>query len=279
MTGRVQERLEREAARAASRARRGTAAPARPPAGPVEGLLGLQRLAGNRAVARLVAGGPPVVQRKCADGAWTFQYDGCSVPAAAVAVGRGQRGAYDKDNPAGGRDTHFAKTTSTLSGGVACDRHDECYQSCGSDRANCDARMYQDMREICQRSTENAQVKSECMRWAAIYHKALRVGGEGAHQGRQEQVCACDPKTSGPALRYPPRDLLTRKSGAGHGRHLGWLDYQIMRGFPPLSAYMPFPDEEAYRRYLRGAAMTPAAGPGQGGFLEMRNPRPLGAGR
>lgn len=83
---------------------------------------------------------------------------------------------------------------------------------------------------------------------------------------------------AGPAL--PPRELLVRRSGTGKGRPLGWLDYQIMRGFPPLSAYMPFPDEEAYRRYLRGSAMTPAtAQPGRGGFLEMRNPRPLGAGR
>jgi hypothetical protein len=181
------------------------------------------------------------------------------VPAAAVSIGAGQRGEFDKDNPAGGRDTQFSLTTSTLSGGLACDRHDECYQTCGSDRADCDARMYQDMRETCAKSGENAEVRSECMRWAGIYYKALRVGGEGAHRERQAQVCACDPKTAGPAMRHPPKELLTRKSGPGKGSYLSWLDYRVMSTFPPLSAYKPFPDEDAYKAYLRGIA--PAAVP------------------
>jgi hypothetical protein len=229
-------------------------------------LLSLQRLAGNAAVARLVSGvvqrsgcggscgcggtcgerdEAPVVQRSCAGGEWKYDYDGCSVPAAAVAAGRGQHGSFDKDNPAGGSDTQFAFGKPTTRGGVACDRHDECYQSCSTDRLDCDERMYHDMKAICAASGENRIVRARCWQFATIYYKALRVGAQGAFDSRKKAVCGCDASLVPPAMRYPPRHLLER-----HRKPISWLTYKIMSDTAPLSAYKPFADQEEYERYL-----------------------------
>jgi hypothetical protein len=229
-------------------------------------LLSLQRLAGNAAVAQLVSGvvqrpgcggscgcggtcgerdETPVIQRECVDGKWKYEHDGCSVPAAAVAAGRGQHGSFDKDNPAGGSDTHFALGKATTRGGVACDRHDECYQSCTTDRGACDERMYHDMKAVCAASSENRIVRARCWQFATIYYKALRVGAESAFKSRKQAVCSCDASLVPPAMRRPPRHLLER-----HGKSISWLDYQLISSRPPLSAYKPFTDQKDYERYL-----------------------------
>ncbi len=125
------------------------------------------------------------VQRACVGGRWHFEYDGCSVPTAlANFLG------IDKDNPAGGADTHFgSKTGASL--GLPCDLHDECYQTCGSDRSACDRAMLTNMLAVCARSRASAAARAKCRDWAYRYYAGLRVGGASAHRQRQSQVCHC----------------------------------------------------------------------------------------
>lgn len=130
-----------------------------------------------------------VVQRECVDGRWEFEYDGCSVPDWVSSVA-----GIDPDNPAGGSDTQFAIEAPTVRGGRACDRHDECYQTCGSDRAACDERMHRDMLAICNASSESQSVVERCRTWADRYFTALTHFGGSAHEERQRQVCDCQPE-------------------------------------------------------------------------------------
>src|SRR4051812_26218707 len=100
-----------------------------------------------------------MVQRECVEdpgGArhWKYEYDGCSLPARlAVSLGGLTVGGAAKDNPAGADNTAFALMKPTTERGVACDRHDECYQWCTTTKEQCDSRMYSDMREICAKAS------------------------------------------------------------------------------------------------------------------------------
>ncbi len=129
---------------------------------------------GGRSAAVMPTGTAPTLQRRCVGGRWQFEYDGCSLPKFVSDM----LGIADKDNPAGGRDTQFAFGLPTALGGDACDRHDECYQTCNPlGKAGCDARMYADMVRICLASSEGLAVKASCLRWAGIYYTGLRLGG------------------------------------------------------------------------------------------------------
>ncbi|MET8336009.1 hypothetical protein ABZV14_27960 [Streptosporangium canum] len=192
-----------------------------------------------------------ILQHECVDSRWKYVYDGCSVPAMAAGIATVQRGAFDKDNPAGGRDTQFARGLPTTEGGVACDRHDECYQSCVTERDACDSRMYAGMKQICAQSKESAGVKATCYEWATLYYTALKRGAEGAFQQRKRQVCGCDKGLVPAAMSRPPLSLLTHRSGARKGQHLTWLEYTIMSTLPPLSAYQSFANSAQYEEYVR----------------------------
>lgn len=161
--GPAHDSLEREADRSAAEATTG---------------VGLTGSRPSRAEASL--------QRKCKDGGWEFEYDGCSVPPAVQAY----FDIEDKDNPTGGSDTAFSNDERT----GACDRHDECYQTCNSGpgaRQTCDMRMFDDMMSACNNSSENEEMKELCRNWAHTYYAGLRVGGGSAWNERQEQVCNC----------------------------------------------------------------------------------------
>lgn len=125
------------------------------------------------------------VQRACVAGTWQFEYDGCSVP---LALARFL--GINKDNPAGGADTHFGSSTGR-SRGLPCDLHDECYQTCGSDRRACDEAMLRNMLAVCARSTAPPTIRRKCLDWAYRYYAGLRVGGASAHRQRQSEVCHC----------------------------------------------------------------------------------------
>jgi len=128
------------------------------------------------------------IQKACSKDSWQYEYDGCTVPDWISSIT-----GIDKDNPAGGSDTHFALGRPTASGGRACDRHDECYQTCNTQggREACDLRMYQDMAATCRASSASPDVKEKCMDWASRYYTVLQHFGGSAYSERQEQSCSC----------------------------------------------------------------------------------------
>lgn len=133
------------------------------------------------------------VQRACTPEGWEPEYDGCSLPArAAFRSGGLQVGGKTKDNPTEAPDTWFAHRKPTSQGGDVCDRHDECYQTCGSDRGRCDDRMYHDMKRVCAASKADAPTKQRCFTYAFLYWSGLRLLGAGAHGDRQAAVCGCE---------------------------------------------------------------------------------------
>jgi hypothetical protein len=197
-----------------------------------------------------------LVQRECIEESgqpnyWKYEYDGCSLPAKyALSVGEFALAGAAKDNPAGAGNTAFALGVRTTKGGVACDRHDECYQSCTTNKDQCDSRMLADMNEICAKASP--YVRQRCFAAALLYYQGLKQlpQAQKAFDDRKAQVCACDPDLIPPALRFPPLELLRSPRGG----YLSWLDYQLN---PRLVGYKAFRDQEQYERYLRSAG-TPS---------------------
>jgi hypothetical protein len=140
---------------------------------------------------------PRRLQRACVGGVWNVLYDGCSVPDSLAKVLR-----IDKNNPAGGKDTQFGLGISTSAGGRACDRHDECYQTCcpkvpgssGPARCGkdfCDQQFLVDLLSICVKSSESAKIKGKCEEWAIAYFEGVQAGGLKAFFEDQIEACSC----------------------------------------------------------------------------------------
>lgn len=202
---------------------------------------------GQSAVARTSP--RPAQHTGCPGGCWKFQYDGCSVPhALATALRITNPHFQSKDNPAGAHDTAFSKSDRT----GACDKHDECYQTChagsAGGRSACDRQIYDDMMATCNRSSSSAFDKDNCRRWAEIYHEAIKRGAEPAYRGRQNEVCKCPPCEKPTWSQYPPCPQLRRKDGG----YINWTDYLIRTASPndPLSRYKPLRGGEAFRAYI-----------------------------
>jgi len=200
------------------------------------------------------------LQRACVEDGngvkhWKYEYDGCSLPAmAALTFGGLTLGGGAKDNPAGGTNTAFSLMKPTTEGGKACDRHDECYQSCTTTKSQCDDRMYADMKETC--ANASPEVRQKCYSAAWLYYEGLRKlpQAQTAFDDRKKQVCSCDSSTLPPAERFPPLELLRSPRGG----YLSWLDYQLSR--EKLTGYKVFRDQEQYDQYLHGGG-TPAGRP------------------
>jgi len=208
----------------------------------------------------------PAVQRKCvetSDGTkrWKYEYDGCSLPAnLAIGLGSLTLGGTAKDNPTGGgENTAFALSKPTTEGGVACDRHDECYQSCATKKEECDQRMYVDMKAICANAP--GSFRQRCEVAAVTYYNGLKrlPQAQAAFDDRKKHVCACDPQQRPPSQRFPPRELLRSPRT---GVYLGWLDYQLI--LPRLAGYRVFLNAEEYEAYVRPQPNTPAPEPTKG---------------
>lgn len=123
------------------------------------------------------------------------QYDGCSVPQPAtdaLAILEGYSG--DKDNPAGGSDTQFSTFPDGPFDGP-CDRHDECYQTCGSEHLTCDDALFDEAVTVCTNSVESNEVILRCLEAANLYHFTLADLGAGhfAWEARQKEFCQCCP--------------------------------------------------------------------------------------
>lgn len=105
--------------------------------------------------------------------AWTFQYDGCT---------------WFPDTACGGS-VVFANAGHT----GPCDAHDECYQTCNSTRATCDATLIAAARARCNAPGNTANCMESCNSLIDIMEAGLDVFGQGAWESRQRQVCNCCP--------------------------------------------------------------------------------------
>ncbi len=103
---------------------------------------------------------------KVPDPDWTPEPNGCSSPTG--------------DNPT------MCPTTSFKS---ACDAHDICYQTCGSDKAACDSSFDIAMNNACAGS--NPICWTACQGWRTTYRVAVELVGQGAYETDQELACAC----------------------------------------------------------------------------------------
>lgn len=120
----------------------------------------------------------------CIDGKWKFEYDGCSKPGFIP-----ESVKFNYSNPARGKDTHFSTCPP---GGRACDRHDECYQTYGSDKSECDSVFRAEMLAICDESQERPKVKKRCRFWAKRYAWGVTTRlGKSAFKEQQEKVRKC----------------------------------------------------------------------------------------
>lgn len=111
--------------------------------------------------------------------------------------------SMDKDNPGAGNHTHFSGVPpgtgqpnhTPPSPFLACDGHDECYQTCNSDRAGCDNGMLTGMLAACNSAGglgDPPWIVDRCLFAADAYHRVLRAAGGLVGWGpRQREVCDC----------------------------------------------------------------------------------------
>lgn len=117
---------------------------------------------------------------------WIYEYDGCSMP---EELGMFFPDLHSRNNPAGGVDTAFSNSNRT----GACDKHDECYQTCGRKKNECDHLFYVDMVNTCNQSSADASTKQRCLKWAEYYYSGVSVEGGKPFDKRQSQVCKFKP--------------------------------------------------------------------------------------
>ena len=99
---------------------------------------------------------------------WIYDIDGCSTPTG--------------DNPSWPcADTSFYN---------ACAAHDECYQTCGSNKATCDS-QFDAMMDSDGCAGTNPVCWTICQGWRTIYRVAVELVGTGAYRQRQVDSCAC----------------------------------------------------------------------------------------
>lgn len=98
---------------------------------------------------------------------WEYEIDGCSPPAPQTVF------------------YYWSFAT-------ACNNHDICYQTCGSDQKQCDLAMYVEMQIACAETADYVGfwASYRCNVMAQFYYTALRMGGFMAHSDRQKDVCA-----------------------------------------------------------------------------------------
>ena len=90
----------------------------------------------------------------------------------------------------------------------ACDRHDICYGTCGSDKAQCDLNFLSDMRDQCEEYVDSLYSsgfrswfqgsyiertdRNICDKIARLYYKAVKDKGQGPFDDAQDEACICE---------------------------------------------------------------------------------------
>ena len=71
----------------------------------------------------------------------------------------------------------------------ACDAHDICYQTCGSNRETCDSSFRSDLFDICSAFRSIRVIYAECIAKASIYYAAVAIAGGIAFESQQDDKC------------------------------------------------------------------------------------------
>ncbi len=100
------------------------------------------------------------------DPAWTPMPNGCS---------------WSPEDPAGCGTTSFHN---------ACDAHDTCYQTCGSNKGSCDNAFLNNLTAVCT-GVPPGECRDDCIDWAAWYVYFVETFGDGAYEADQVAACAC----------------------------------------------------------------------------------------
>ena len=127
------------------------------------------------------------------------EYDGCSVPEILL-FGR------DPDNPVGKPDSRFSDPS--IQGTqpphvvplLPCDVHDKCYQTCGSDRTECDNQLFSDAADVCQTAKLSLRERMDCIEIVDQMRQQLPLGSYSPFQQRQRAYCACCPGQAAPVV-------------------------------------------------------------------------------
>ena len=87
---------------------------------------------------------------------------------------------------------------------TACNNHDICYGTCGSNKKTCDSTFLGELNAACDKKFNNFWGKishglDNCYIAAGIYYGAVALGGSGAFNSAQQAACdCCMPPPTGP---------------------------------------------------------------------------------
>jgi hypothetical protein len=99
--------------------------------------------------------------------------------------------------PKGG--TKFPENFGTWNFGPACNAHDICYGTCGSNKADCDRKFRDNMYKQCDTyyswiNPAAIDIYHKCRNIAYIYYKAVKLYGQKAFDNAQKENCIEVPK-------------------------------------------------------------------------------------
>ena len=79
-----------------------------------------------------------------------------------------------------------------------CNEHDECYDTCNTEKADCDNKFQSCMTKYCQ-TLNSHRLKRDCANAAGLMYTGTAVFGCDSYLQSQKQACDCSrmPKTSG----------------------------------------------------------------------------------
>jgi hypothetical protein len=139
-------------------------------------------------------------------------FDGCSVPLSIqpAMMFLDPRTPYsgnpDEPTPPANGEALFSQIAVDPSDPMGpCDLHDRCYQTCGSDRTECDTQFGTDLTSACAPVTGTLLVpappggfdfmldrREVCETWAGLYALTVSNAGGMAHVSGQESHCDCE---------------------------------------------------------------------------------------
>jgi len=114
-------------------------------------------------------------------------------------------GEENEPTPGGDGDAAFGSGAVAGNPVLPCDRHDDCYQTCNSVKADCDVAFHRDMSSVCEgvTGTYSATVpdlpgfvrelerRAICRQWSDYYFAAVDTFGGAAFNSGQENQCDC----------------------------------------------------------------------------------------